>query len=192
MTLRVELEARGLSPGLSGSLEKFRDLFLKWNTSINLSAASTAADVEEHIVDCLHLLPHLTSTTRLLDVGAGGGFPSVVVAICVPSCRVTALEPTHKKHAFLRTAAREIGLSNLDAQTMRLEQHTQRDYDAAVSRATFDLVDWLHMGLPFVRVGGRVLAFEGVERSDIPLPFERHRYEVAGKPRAIIVVERSS
>src|SRR5690606_37659226 len=96
----------------------------------------------------------------------------------------------HKKHAFLRTAARELGLINLEAFATRIEDHDRRDYDAACSRATFDLGDWLTLGLTFVRPGGFVVGFEAVERTDLPVPIERHPYELEDRTRSIVIARR--
>jgi 16S rRNA (guanine527-N7)-methyltransferase len=160
------------------SLVAYRDLLLKWNQRVNLTAASTAAEIDEHIADCLHLLPHLPTSGRVLDVGSGGGLPAVVIAIERPELAITALEPTHKKHAFLRTAARELHLANLDPRAERWEDHTDRDYAAAMSRAFIDLASWLHIGARFVAPGGVVLGMEGRDRLE-PLPTRttRHPYD---------------
>ncbi len=179
-----------VAPAVRAQLEAFKSLFLKWNKSINLSAARTLHDIDEHLRDSLHVVPHLAPATRIIDVGSGGGFPVVVAAIAAPEIQFTALEPVHKKHAFLRTAARELGLANLEAFATRVEDHPTRDYDVASSRATFDLPDWIHTGLSLVRPGGRVLGFEATERDDLGVPFERHPYDLAGKRRAIIVVRK--
>ena len=159
------------------SMVAYRDLLLRWNQRVNLTAASTAAEIDEHIADCLHLLPHLPRSGRLLDVGSGGGLPAVVIAIERPGLAITALEPTHKKHAFLRTAARELGLANLDPLAERWEDHAGRDYTAATSRAFIDLARWLEIGARFVAPGGTVLGMEGRDRLD-PLPsgVTRHAY----------------
>lgn len=170
----------------------FMALFEKWNQSINLSAARTRAELEQHIVDCLEVVPHLASVTTVLDVGSGGGLPVVVAALSLPDVSFTALEPVHKKHAFLRTAARELGLVNLEAFATRIEDHDRHDYDAATSRATFDLGEWLSLGLTFVRPGGFVVGFEAVERNDLPVPVERHRYELVDKTRAIVIARRAA
>lgn len=185
------LRKLGVDTSFSSQLEAFATLFLRWNSSINLSSARTNDEVVEHIIDSLHVVPLISSTDRVLDVGAGGGFPSVVVAICRPDATVTALEPVHKKHAFLRTAARELKLANLEAFARRIEDHEEVDYDVAMSRATFDLREWIERGLTRVRVGGHAIGFEGIERADLPTPLFRHSYDLAGKNRAIISVERS-
>lgn len=171
-------------------LRAFMTLFEKWNQSINLSAARTRGELEHHVLDCLHVVPHLASAKTVLDVGSGGGLPVVIAAISLPETSFTALEPVHKKHAFLRTAARELKLINLEAFATRIEDHDRRDYDAACSRATFDLGDWLTLGLTFVRPGGFVVGFEAVERTDLPVPIERHPYALEDKTRSIVIARR--
>lgn len=185
------LELLGIEPEISTTLEAFGRLFLRWNSSINLSAARTEDELAEHVVDSLHVVPRIATDAKVLDVGSGGGLPCVVVAICRPDALVTALEPVHKKHAFLRTAARELRLANLEAFAQRIHDHEGRDYDVAMSRATFDLREWLLLGLERVRIGGHAIGFEGVERADLPAPLTRYPYDLAGKQRAIVSVERS-
>jgi 16S rRNA (guanine527-N7)-methyltransferase len=187
-----ELFALSLSPYLE-KLNQFRAIFLQWNRRINLSSARSPEEVEAHIRDSLYVIPHLHSCPRILDVGSGGGFPVVVAAICLPSLSFTALEPIHKKHAFLRTVARELDLVNLDPLPARVEDHATHDYDAATSRATFDLREWLLLGLDLVRPGGLVLGFEALPRDDLPsddLPIERHPYSLDGKHRSIVTLRR--
>jgi 16S rRNA (guanine527-N7)-methyltransferase len=204
MTIAQALASLGINASPE-NLSAFLDLFEKWNRSINLSAASTRAELTSHLIDSLHVVPHLrdlavrrpasASATaagplRVLDVGSGGGFPVVVAAICLPDVNVTSLDPVHKKHAFIKTAARELRLANLTALAERLEDHSARDYDAAMSRATFDLRQWLHAGRDRVVDGGVVLGFEAVRRDDLPPAVERFTYSIDGKPRAIVLLRR--
>lgn len=177
-------------------INAFLELFEKWNRSINLSAASSRAELREHLDDSQQVVPHLqrhlesNDAARVLDVGSGGGFPVVIAAIALPDIAFISLEPVHKKHAFLRTAARELGLPNLDPRAQRLDDHDVRDYDAAMSRATFDLAEWLAMGMGYVKPDGLVLGFEGVTRTDLPPSVERHPYALADKQRAIVIARR--
>ncbi|HEY5938193.1 MAG TPA: RsmG family class I SAM-dependent methyltransferase, partial [Kofleriaceae bacterium] len=89
----ITLEQLGISADRAGPLQRFSTLFLKWNERINLSAASSLTEVEEHVRDSLHVVPHLGQPERVVDVGAGGGFPVVIAAICLPATHFVALEP---------------------------------------------------------------------------------------------------
>jgi 16S rRNA (guanine527-N7)-methyltransferase len=184
------LASLGIATTVEPVLSAFIPLFEKWNKQINLSAARSRDDILEHIRDSLHVVPYLVGRTSILDVGSGGGFPAVVAAACLPTSEFVALEPVHKKHAFLRTAARELGLSNLSAFAERIEDHSRRDYDAATSRATMDLRDWLLLGSDYVIPGGIVLGFEAQQRSDLPPTTSRHSYALDEKQRAIVLLQR--
>lgn len=192
MTIVSALDSLSIDRSVEPQIDAFVTLFEKWNRSINLSAASTRDEVVEHLVDSLHVVPFLRDRARVLDVGSGGGFPVIVCAICLPNVELTALEPVHKKHAFLRTAARELSLPNLDALAQRLDDHEQRDYDAAMSRATFDLVEWLSRGCSFVNESGIVIGFEGTPRDDLPSAAVRHPYALDHKSRALVIVSRGT
>jgi 16S rRNA (guanine(527)-N(7))-methyltransferase RsmG len=183
------LELLRIDVKISSDLERFATLFVRWNASINLSAARTPEELDEHVRDSLQVVPFLTAG-RCLDVGSGGGFPVVIASICRPDIQFVSLEPVHKKHAFLRTAARELGLANLEPIADRLENHEIFEYDVAMSRATFDLNDWLSRGLSHVRPGGIVIGFEGIQRPDLPDSVERHPYELDKKSRAIVIARR--
>jgi 16S rRNA (guanine527-N7)-methyltransferase len=174
----------------TSKLEAFLDLFEKWNRSINLSGARTRAELQQHLDDSLHVVPVLAGITpacgaRVLDVGSGGGFPVVIAAICAPTIEFVSLEPVHKKHAFLRTVTRELSLENLECRAERLEDHQLHHYDAAMSRATFDIGEWLTKADGFVRAGGRIIGFEGQLRADL-IDVERVSYVLGNKPRAIV------
>jgi 16S rRNA (guanine527-N7)-methyltransferase len=198
MRLDEALSALGLPRSLQPRLLDFEGLFQKWNRNINLSAARTEAALRLHVVDSLHIVPHLRrlaegvapAPLRILDVGAGGGLPAVVAAICLPGAQVTALEPVHKKHAFLRTAARELELAALTPLAIRLDDHDGDDYDAAMSRATFDLADWLALGLLRVRSGGTVFGFEALVRPDLPAGATRFTYNLGDRHRTIVSLSR--
>ena len=192
MTIEQALAKLGIDASCATKLNSFITLFEKWNKSINLSAASSRGDLLGHVNDSLHVVPRLRASKRVLDVGSGGGFPVVIAAICLPGVEFVSLEPVHKKHAFLRTAARELGLANLEARAERLEDHPAADYDAAMSRATFDLREWLEAGAKRVVPGGVVLGFEAVRRDDLPSMVERDSYNIDGKSRSLVVLPVSA
>jgi len=189
MTLRDHLIALAIDEAALPKLEAFVPLFETWNERINLSAARTRDDIEEHIADSLAVVPHLRGAHRVIDVGSGGGFPVVIAAACLPDAQFVALEPVHKKHAWLRTAARTLGLSNLDALAERVESHGVHDYDVAMSRATFELADWLARGLSLVHPGGTVIGFEAIPR-ELDVEVTRVPYRLGDKTRSLVLVRK--
>lgn len=176
----------GFAGKLPTKVNAFIDLFLKWNKSINLSAARDREALAEHVADCFYFAARVPgSAATMIDVGAGGGLPGVLVAITRPQTVVMSIEPVHKKHAFLRTAARELGLTNYDARAERIEDHPTRNYDVAGSRATWALDEWMARGQTLVRPGGLVLGMEAAITFDVP-GMQHWPYEFLGKKRAIV------
>jgi 16S rRNA (guanine527-N7)-methyltransferase len=167
-------------------LTRYAELLLRWNARINLTAATSLDDAMHHIRDCEALIPHIPADAKtLVDIGSGGGLPCVVLAAARPDVTVHAIEPTQKKHAFLRTAARELHLPNLQPRAARLDDVESSAFDVATSRATFAIDEWLRAGLRLVRPGGLVLGMEG-QPVELPAGAERHTYQLDGKSRAII------
>src|SRR3989442_9400748 len=94
----------------------------KWNRTHNLTAIREPQRVVTyHLLDALATLPHLpdAASLRLIDVGSGGGFPGVPLAIVRPQWRVHLLHNKRKKAAFLRPAAPELALVNVAGARMR-------------------------------------------------------------------------
>ena len=182
--LRAGADAVGVG-AQTPALVAYVDAFVRWNQRINLSAARTPAEIVEHVVDCLALVPHVPQRARVVDVGSGGGLPGIVLAAARPDLQVTCVEPIHKKAAFLRQAARELKLT-VAVMTQRVES-LPKAFDVAVSRATFDLATWLELGAGLVVPGGILLGMEGLEQTVLPAHAVRHPYAVRDRTRAIIV-----
>lgn len=181
--LRAAARGYGVEPR-TPDLQRFIELFIRWNDRINLSAARTPDEVTLQVVDCLALLPHLTDVTTLVDVGSGGGLPGLIISLTFP-IQVRSVEPVHKKAAFQSTAIRELGLS-ATIETRRVDPTLDAGFDAAVSRATFDLPEWLALGAQLVRPGGLVLGMEGRDQRKLPRGAERVPYAHGDRTRAII------
>ncbi|MCL6626367.1 MAG: 16S rRNA (guanine(527)-N(7))-methyltransferase RsmG, partial [Alicyclobacillus shizuokensis] len=108
----------------------------------------------------------LPSGARVIDVGSGGGLPGIPLAIVRPDARVTLLEATGKKAAFLERAVAALGLANARVIAARAEEvahwPVEREaYDVATVRAVGHLAVVAELALPCVRVGGQVLAWKG-------------------------------
>lgn len=170
---------------ISPEHQRFVELFVRWNGRINLSAARTIEDVTLQVVDCLALLPYVLGP-RVIDVGSGGGLPGLVLAIARPEIHVVSLEPVNKKAAFQSSAIRELGLRNAEVHPRRVDPVADTSFDTAVSRATFELGEWLALGRRLVRPGGVVLGMEGREQIALPPGVTRHPYEHGDRTRAVI------
>ena len=176
-------------------IEQYVSLLMRWNPKIQMTATKDEAEfVTRHVADSLELSNQLGSDIRrMIDVGSGGGLPGIMLAIMHPSIEFLLIEPTNKKHAFLSTARRELGLKNLSTLAVRDEQLLARDdfqpFDAAVARAVWSVEEWLQRAPSLVRPGGQIFAMEGLRQADLAGTFERHSYELeAGRTRSILCV----
>jgi 16S rRNA (guanine527-N7)-methyltransferase len=156
-----------LDPSQLALLEKYLDLLIAANERMNLTRITDRAAAELlHIGDSLTVLPFLPAEPHALaDVGSGGGVPGIVLAIARPDVRVTLIESTQKKSAFLKQAVAELGLTNVKVDSRRAEDmgltEVRGTFNVAVARAvaTMDwLVEWM---LPLVKKGGYMLAMKG-------------------------------
>ena len=179
------------------ALSRYVELLLQWNAKLNLTAVTDPATiVDKHLLDSLALVPHVTGS-RVIDVGTGPGLPAIVLAIARPDLAVTAIESIHKKVAFVRTVARELRLDLIVA-PLRLEtfENPSPAYDLAVSRATFEPVEWVDRGAVLVAPHGRLIAMLSARQAmpSAPAGFSGpliHEYEVGGVRRRLACYDRA-
>lgn len=169
------------------ALAQFVELFARWNQRINLSAAKTPAEIADHVVDSLAVVLHLREAGSVVDVGTGGGFPALIAAIALPTLAIRCIEPVNKKTAFLATAVRELRLARVEIMTRRVDESLDQGFDVAMSRATFDLAEWLQLGERLVRPGGWVLGMEARDQVELGPADTRHAYDAGDRQRAIIL-----
>ncbi|MFI4939266.1 MAG: 16S rRNA (guanine(527)-N(7))-methyltransferase RsmG [Burkholderiales bacterium] len=147
-------------------------LLVKWNAVYNLTAVRDPARmVAQHLLDTLAAVPAFAHTENILDVGAGGGLPGIVLAICGaarhPPVQVAMIDTVHKKTAFLTQVKAELGLQNVTVYTGRVEQlQAPRLFDAITSRAFADLSDFVSWSGHLLADGGQFIALKGVVPTD--------------------------
>ena len=118
---------------------------------------------QQLVEDSLVLLEHLGPASSLVDVGSGGGLPGLPLKIARPDLSVTLVEADQAKAAFLVKACATLGLHDVKVVALRAEEagHDPRlreAFDVAVARALAPMPVLVELCLPFVTVGGRLLA----------------------------------
>ena len=133
------------------------------NKAFNLTAITEEKDFAvKHIIDSLAGVSEIPHGAKLCDIGSGGGFPSMPIAIAREDVSVTALDATAKKMAFVAQSAKELGIKNISTIAGRAEEQKAQfaKYDAVTARAVSALPILLELAMPFLKVGGLFLAYK--------------------------------
>ena len=152
-----------------GQFSVYHEMLLDWNTRMNLTALTAPEDVAvKHIIDSLTAYDAalFDGARTLIDVGTGAGLPGIPLAVYAPHLTVTLLDALNKRVRFLTEVTAAMGLQNVRCIHARAEEAARTAehraaYDIAVSRAVARLPILLEYTLPFVRVGGTLLALKG-------------------------------
>ena len=151
-------------------LQRFVELVLRWNPKINLISRASAADVwDRHVVDSAQVFLQMPEVCESwIDLGSGGGFPGIIVAILAshrkPGLRVTLVESDQRKAVFLRQAVRELGLT-CTVFAKRIEDLSGLTADVVSARALASLDKLLEMSAPLLAAGGGCLFSKGANRA---------------------------
>lgn len=152
-----------LDEGKLFALTAYCDAVLEANKKFNLTAIK---DLDEfyikHIADSLIGISEIPEGAELCDIGSGAGFPSVPIAAARGDVSVTALDSTAKKMAFVAETAKSVGLDNLKTVAGRAEEQRKLfgKFDAVTARAVSALPILLELGMPLLKVGGRLIAYK--------------------------------
>jgi 16S rRNA (guanine527-N7)-methyltransferase len=162
-----------LSTDLDRRLDAYLVLLVRWGATYNLTAVRNPEQMRvQHLADCLAVVEPLRRrfgarpSTRLLDVGSGGGLPGVVLAAADPSWDVTCVDSVGKKAAFVRQVAAELALPNLHAEHARIEALKAPPFDVITARAFAALPDFVLWTRPLLAEGGLWMAMKGKRPDD--------------------------
>lgn len=163
--------ANGLGTLLSREKsEKLYDLterMLEENEKYNLTAITDPnMIILNHYVDCATLAVRLSKGIRIIDVGCGAGFPTLPVAIFRDDLKIMAVDSTAKRVEYVKATAELLGLKNVEALTLRAEDGgkdaaLREKFDVATARAVANMRVLAELCLPFVKVGGKMIAMKG-------------------------------
>jgi len=210
--LAATLSTGGAALGLALSAKQqhkllaYLALMAKWNRTYNLTALRDPAQMmSHHLLDSLAAVNAFDGARNVLDVGAGGGLPGIVLAIWAaeaqPEMHVSMIDTVHKKTAFLTQAKAELQLSNVSVYTARVEQlQVAQPFDVITSRAFAELNDFINWSNHLLQTGGRYIALKGVmpqeEIARLPAGWKVEKTEALNVPgldaeRHLIFIERS-
>jgi 16S rRNA (guanine527-N7)-methyltransferase len=159
----------GARAGILGHLR----LLLAWTGAVNLTAIrDPAAAVSGHLLDSLAAAPVLRSAgvRRILDLGSGGGYPGLPLALALPVDRALLVDSIAKKAAFLRVAAAAAGVAGrvdvaaTRAETLAAEPRHRERWPAVTVRAVAPLAELVELAFPLLAPGGLLVAWK---RSDL-------------------------
>jgi 16S rRNA (guanine527-N7)-methyltransferase len=192
----------------AGALWDYASELLRWNMRVNLTAITEPSEVvEKHLLDSLAVLPELVGSTQLLDLGAGGGLPSIPLALALPRLGVTLVDAVQKKVGFLKHAAARLGLApRVRAVHLRALGNPQREglalADTVIARAFMEVGEFTRLAKPYLQPRGRVVALLGRAPSELALRamaeaeglmlerFRAYTLPWSGDPRAVVVLRK--
>jgi len=135
----------------------------KWNKAYNLTSLKTDEDiVVKHFLDSLLYLKAMPEgEISVMDVGSGAGFPGIPIKIMRPDVKMYLLEPSRKKVGFLRHIIGVLGLDGIEVVERRVEDAGSLTVDVAVTRALFNIREFVKKVYSHVRNGGRLILSKG-------------------------------
>ena len=175
------------------ALENYKSFYkylVEKNKVMNLTAITGEEEFAKlHLLDCAALLGAADfRRKRVIDVGAGAGFPGIPLKIAMPDMEITLLDSLGKRVDFLKDCCELLGFENVSCIHARAEEappELRENFDIAVSRAVAKLSMLCEICLPFVRVGGLFIAMKGPAPHEELKEAENAIITLGGEPQDI-------
>ena len=180
--------------------KKYYEVLSGWNKKINLISRKEQNILEKHFLDSILFLPEIVGlinqTPTVCDIGSGGGFPAIPLAIMKPDWHFTLCESIKKKANFLNHLVKELNLKNAEVMNVRVgARHgtpLQTKFDFITARAVVKLDILIKYALPLLKKDGYLLAYKAKDIDDeiknITLPLQIFSKEVNGVTRKLVVL----
>ncbi|KXT73794.1 rRNA small subunit 7-methylguanosine (m7G) methyltransferase GidB [Streptococcus sp. DD10] len=208
----LEKENFFLSDRQKDQFERYFERLVEWNEKINLTAITEKSEVYlKHFYDSIAPVFHQLITDenkKLLDIGAGAGFPSLPIKILCPKLDITIIDSLNKRISFLNLLAEELELENVHFYHGRAEDFAQdknfrAQYDLVTARAVARMQILSELTIPYLKVGGKLIALKASSapeelqeaKNALNLLFSKVEKNLSytlpnGDPRFITVVEK--
>jgi 16S rRNA (guanine527-N7)-methyltransferase len=184
--------AASLGPAERRALETVLELLADERASVSSVVDERAWRV--HVEDSLTGLDveELRDAKAVADVGAGAGFPGLVLAVALPDARLDLIESVGRKCEFMRRATKAAGIVNARVRNLRSEElaagEGREDYDAVTARAVGRLSTLAELASPLLKPNGVLVAWKGKRDAEEESQLERAAEALAMRPEAILPV----
>jgi len=169
--LKIALEQLKIvtSPEMLKTFQAYMEGILAWNEKINLTAITDREEfIRKHYIDSLlcYEFDELQGAGKIIDVGTGAGFPGVPLAIVFPEKQFVLMDSLKKRLNVIDELCKELGINNIvtlhgRAEDLARERKHRERYDLCVARAVANIAVLAEYTLPFIKVGGSLLAYKG-------------------------------
>ena len=186
--LNAIFKLNGMSSYLNAEIsEKFYTLtvrMLEENEKYNLTAIKEPGKIIlNHYLDCAMMAKYVKSGATIIDVGCGAGFPTLPLALVRDDVSILAVDSTAKRVNYVKESAELLSLSNVKCELMRAEDggknvEYREKFDYATARAVAQMQILCELTLPFVKIGGQLIAMKG----------KNAEHELSGAKRAISIL----
>lgn len=147
--------------------DEYLNFLLEENKKYNLTAIKEKEDVfYKHFLDSVLPYQSFNENTKVIDIGTGAGFPSIPLAILRNDLQFTLVDSVEKKTKFVKMLSEKLKLNNITVIHARCEDlakmpEYRENFDYSIARAVAPLTSLLEYCIPFVKVGGKFVAYKG-------------------------------
>ena len=146
---------------------KYMKNILEWNEKINVTNIKDEKEfVIKHFIDSLSILKYIKNSSKVLDIGTGGGFPGIPIKIANKSIKLTLIDSVNKKIMVVNDGIEKLELKDIEAIHSRAEDLAKKEdyrekFDYVVTRAVSNLSTISEYMLPFLKIGGKAICMKG-------------------------------